>query len=126
MGMVEQEGFYTMHTGYIRANKSTLLKKVQRIATTSGLTINNKLACLGDRYKSYPTTKAVNGKPIGNNCVTCGTKLELSVWLCMPCVEVIGHQNINDVVNNMPEYLADDQYEKWLKLKLNKFRYETN
>jgi hypothetical protein len=89
---------------------------VKKIATTTGSAINNK-------YKSYPTVKTVNGKEVGDDCVCCGKHVEMGAWLCGVCAHIIGHQAINDIVNNMPEYLGYDQYEKWLKLKLGKIRY---
>lgn len=94
----------------------------------SGLAIHQKLVNKGVKRDTldYPTVKTVNGKEVGELCVTCGVYLDVGSWLCGPCVTVIGHDNINDTVNNMPEYLSGNQYEKWLKLKLNKFRYETN
>ena len=69
----------------------------------------------------YPTVKTINGKPVGDGCVTCDTPMDRGRWLCSNCSVSIGSQNINDVVNSMPKYLHDSQYEKWLKHKLLEF-----
>jgi hypothetical protein len=66
----------------------------------------------------YPTVKTVNGKPVGDDCVTCGAHMERGRWLCSKCSIAIGSENITNTVANMPEYLHDSQYEKWLKIKL--------
>jgi hypothetical protein len=67
---------------------------------------------------NFPTEKTVNGKPVGDACVTCETPMERGRWLCSKCSLAIGSERINSTVASMPDYLHNSQYEKWLKFKL--------
>lgn len=69
----------------------------------------------------FPTVKTVNGKPVGEDCVTCGFPMQRGKWLCSECSTAIGYKNINHTINNMPNYLHNSQYEKWLKTKLSEY-----
>ena len=67
----------------------------------------------------FTMIKTVNGKPVNYfYCVTCDIKVDYSRWLCGMCTDTIGSDNIISTIDSMPDYLPDEQYEEWLKLKL--------